>query len=448
MKSYEMVDVFTSTHPADELNYIQRPAISKRFDRALEQKGRQIIVYGPSGAGKSSLILNKKIEFNLNYIITQCITTMTFEDIILDAFGQLEIFHKEEVSSNEMLENKASLGLSIPIIGLSAGIGGKDAISTIQKFRNSIDFKPTPQRLIEELGKSKKIWIIEDFHKINDSDKKNIAQLMKMFMDKSTLYPSLKVIAIGAVNTARQVLHYDNEMNNRISEIEVPLMTYEELESIIIRGEKLLNISIVDSVKKKIISLSSGLPSVTHQICYLMCKEERLNKTNPLVTQKFFKDTLDKAIDEYIHDYSDTFKSTLETALKVVRNRKIDNPIEIFKAILHLNKEFFSTQEVLKIIQFKHKEYRGNGLERYLFEFTTPERGEVLRYSEEVEKFYFINPFIKAYFYCSFNHDKSFKSMKAKIKNEEIKSSLFELYKGLSDDIVDYDEEDFFQQDI
>ena len=43
-------------------------------------------------------------------------------------------------------------------------------------------------------------------------------------MDKSADYPYLKIIALGAVNTGREVVEYDTEMRNRVSEIEVTLM--------------------------------------------------------------------------------------------------------------------------------------------------------------------------------------------------------------------------------
>jgi hypothetical protein len=46
-------------------------------------------------------------------------------------------------------------------------------------------------------------------------------------------FRSLKIIAIGAVDTARQVIEYDPEMKNRVSEIHVPLMLKEELKEII-----------------------------------------------------------------------------------------------------------------------------------------------------------------------------------------------------------------------
>lgn len=76
-------------------------------------------------------------------------------------------------------------------------------------------------------------WVIEDFHKVEESEKMKLSQAMKIFMDCGTDYPELKIIALGAAQTARQVVEYDDEMRNRISEIEVLLMEDDEIHQII-----------------------------------------------------------------------------------------------------------------------------------------------------------------------------------------------------------------------
>ncbi len=63
-------------------------------------------------------------------------------------------------------------------------------------------------------------------------------------MDLSATFPTLKIICVGAEDTARQVIQYDSEMKNRVSEIKVPLMTSEEISQIVTRGFDLLNIKI------------------------------------------------------------------------------------------------------------------------------------------------------------------------------------------------------------
>ncbi len=54
--------------------------------------------------------------------------------------------------------------------------------------------------------------------------------------------PEVKIIAIGAVDSAREVVQSEPEMRNRVSEIAVPLMTPEELSEIVTKGAGLLRV--------------------------------------------------------------------------------------------------------------------------------------------------------------------------------------------------------------
>ena len=142
------------------------------------------------------------------------------------------------------------------------------------KTKNNISVLPpqlTPQRLGHFFGESNSCWVLEDFHKITGENKTKIAQLMKVFMDMSVNYDELKIIAIGAVSTARQVVEYDSELSGRVSEIKVPIMDNDEIEEIINKGEKLLNIHFSIETKEKIIKYSCGSPTICHQICLNIC---------------------------------------------------------------------------------------------------------------------------------------------------------------------------------
>lgn len=73
----------------------------------------------------------------------------------------------------------------------------------------------TSQALARFLGETKCCWLLEDFHKIAPEQKLHLSQVMKLFIDMADHYRELKIIAIGAVDTARQVIKYDIEMRNQ-----------------------------------------------------------------------------------------------------------------------------------------------------------------------------------------------------------------------------------------
>ncbi|APQ16176.1 ATP-binding protein [Maribacter hydrothermalis] len=396
---FTLEEVFTPSQPAS-YTFVERKSVDSRLDRALRTPGKQIIVYGYSGVGKTTLLTNKFKSQNISTIITRCVSGMTLADIVKDAFNQLEVFF---VSQADKLEgNKIGGDISASYFGIKASISAEVRDDNKLTIKRAVELPITPQTLAKYIGESNNCWVIEDFHKIKSDDKILLAQIMKVFMDSSVDYPKLKIIAIGAVNTAREVVQFDPEMKNRISEIEVPLMSNDNLASIIEVGEKLLNIVIPSNVSNKIIAYSSGLPAVTHQLGLLVCELNNVLKTH--VSPKALEikiNTFDAALDEFLAENSDTYKAIYESAIKVVHKRKSENPKDILKAILASNKENVTVSDIKETLQLQDRNYKGNNLKKYVDELTLPTRSEILRLNKNSNSYYFANPFIKAYCQCT-----------------------------------------------
>lgn len=398
-KVYKLEEVFTPTQPA-YYTFVERSAINDRLERAIKMPGKQIVLYGCSGVGKTTILAHKIRRKEISCIITRCVSGMTMNDIIIDAFNQLEAYYTSSKEKEVCADIEGTLSASY--LGIKAKIKsliGEKSKSTTKRI---VEVPIAPQSLGKLIGAANKLWIIEDFHKINAKEKVLLSQIMKVFMDLSIEYPSLKIIAIGAVNTAREVVQYDSEMKNRISEIEIPLMTRDNLVSIVHLGMKCLNIQIPESVINKIVAYSSGLPAVTHQLTYLLCCVNNIQKTHSSI--KAFSipvNTLDLAMDEYLVDNSDTFKSIYECATCVMYKRKNETPCNILKAILMCDKDAVSITEIRDMMKMIDKEYTGgSNLKKYVDELTTPLRAEILRYNKESMTYYFSNPFIKSYCQC------------------------------------------------
>lgn len=396
MKKYKLFDVFTPAQPAS-LTYIERDKVSKQLIRALKTPGKQVIVYGHSGSGKTTILKQKLVELELEKVTTRCMKGMSLADIIIDAFNQLNIYYQSSVESSN--ENKIGGGVSASYLGLKASLSGEKDSGIKSHSKRAVELPITPQTLATFFGEAKTAWIIEDFHKIDKDEKVKLSQIMKVFMDMADKHKSLKIIAIGAVNKARDVVHYDQEMRNRVSEIEVPLMKVSELEEIIRKGCKLLNIVIPEDVTEKIAIYSSGLASVTHQLALLICAEEDITETVKS-KQVLDKKVLKKAIDNYISENSDTLKSVYDVAIKVRRTRKHESPTEILAAMLKNKKDNQTVREIATTMREKFNSYKETNLRKYLDELTTSERGEILRYDKTSDTFLFSTPFIKAYAYC------------------------------------------------
>lgn len=394
MTEYYTNQVFTPTKPA-VLSYAERNhKINNHLIDALMTPGKQIVLYGHSGCGKTTLLINKLNETYESYFITRCTKSMGFDQVLLDGFDQLEEVY---IQKTERKKFKLSPELSIDYQDIKASF--KFFEKTKETEINKISLIPpqlTTRKLAKFFGEANACWVLEDFHKIKEDEKSKTSQLMKVFMDMSLEYDNVKIIAIGALGTARQVIEYDKEMNNRVSEIFVPYMSTSEISNIINTGEKLLNLRFAKDVKDKIIKFSCGLPSICHQLCLNICFNLKIYKTQKNLRAINIED-LDKAIEKFLEEKSDSLKADYDRAIKVIRQSKNNLPEKIIEVCLNLNKDEFTIEEILEKID--KKTFNLKEIEKVVSELISIKRSEILFFDEYSNRYRFSNLFLKAY--CS-----------------------------------------------
>jgi hypothetical protein len=386
-------EVFTPTLPA-KLTFVERATVDDKLVRALQTPGKQIVVFGHSGAGKTTLIDNKLEQIFETHITTRCMAGMTFEQIVLNAFDQLSPYYKKDVQFEKSSGRKASLQSEYEIVkaGLELSSSEKESSTSSRMLPPQL----TPQFLGALMGDAKACWLIEDFHKVGEPEKVKLAQTMKVFMDVAASYPDLKVVAIGAVSTGREVVRYDQEMSGRVAEISVPLMANEELRLIIEKGARLLGLAFDSSVERQIVSLSNGLPAICHQLCLNVCFAMNVVST-AIPGRAVGQADLDAAIKMYIDDASDTLKERYDRAVRNRRQGRFDNGRIIVKALCEFDQDGAVYGNLHKTIKNTNSDYPAGNLTQYLKELQSPERGEVVGLDTASGKFYFSDPFIRAF---------------------------------------------------
>ena len=394
MEIYDVRKIFTPASPA-VLTFIERESINDRLFDALNTTGKQVVVYGHSGSGKSTLLRNKLYQTHENHKTTRCMIGLTFDDLLLDAFDQLAPFYVAERTNTAT--TMISSSIQADYMGLRSQMGAQMSDESKSVQRRILPPQLTPQRLAVFFGEARCCWVLEDFHKIPEQEKKKLAQTMKIFMDMAVDYSDLKIIAIGAVGTARQVVAYDREMQRRVSEILVPLMTAKEIESIIVRGEELLNIQFPTKVKRNIVRYSNGLASVCHQLALNMCLVSGVLET-PTKKEHINPDVFGKALEIYVADESDSTKALFDMAVKQRRKQKFDNCRLILGALAKCEEEDgMSRSEILDVITKTTPTYPPGNLNLYLKELQSEERGGLIRFDANSGKYTFPNPFHKVF---------------------------------------------------
>jgi GTPase SAR1 family protein len=395
---FRATDVFTPGIPA-RATFVERENLNDQLVDALNTPGKQIVVYGQSGTGKSTLLTNKVQQvYGAKKIVSRCTIATTFENLLLSAFDQLEVFYTASASikTTSSITGKLEQNYLALKTAIEANLSNENTASKTRLLPPQL----TPERLAQYCGAADCCWVLEDFHKVPLAEKTRLSQIMKVFTDVAADYPLVKIIAIGAVDTARQVIQYDPEMRTRVAEIAVPMMTRDELMIILKKGEELLNIQF-GSHKEQIAEYSSGLGAICHQIGLNMCNSAGITETcedEYLIKNEQFKD----AIQRYLIDSSDTLKQAFDIAMRRTRSRKFDNTRLILEALTLIGANGATKGEILKKIHVKVPDYPSGNLTTYLPELQSSKRGSILRFDTASGKFYFSDPLYHAYAQCLF----------------------------------------------
>jgi phage pi2 protein 07 len=427
-ENYQLQEVFTPTTPARTC-FVEREEINDKLVRALRTPGRQIVVYGHTGTGKTTLLINKLRQLYEYHITTRCMKGMKFEQIILDAFDKLSPFYVSEMSTKDNKDESFSGGFDYNSIKLQ--INCSSALESNRKENRVLPPQLTPAALGRFIGEKKACWVIEDFHKIDEVEKSHLSQMMKVFMDMAEDYPDLKIITLGATNTAREVIEYDHEMKNRVAEIFVPLMTAAEVRGIIEKGEMALNIKIPDLIKNNIVKYCNGLASSCHHLCLNMCDAAGVNETVDGIIKELNPKDYEAAVKSYLEDSSDSVKSSFDKALKKSRANEFEAEI-VINALSSFKEDGAARFDILKKIKIQKPKCNDAVLKRKLEKLCKMENGGIVRYDEVSGRYSFSDPIYKAYA-AAYSHAANQKSggSQPPPSLEEIQNLLIKLLNSL-----------------
>lgn len=393
MDKYDVYKVFTPTTPA-RLAFVEREKVNLKLVSALRTPGKQVVVYGHSGSGKTTLLVNKLHQLYEHHLTSRCMKGLKFEALIVDAFDQLAPYYLSEQTSAS--KSTLTVQLSQEYFSIKSQLG---ASNTQEEGVKSIRILPpqlTPQALGRFIGQVNSCWVLEDFHKIDESERAKLSQIMKVFMDMADEYPSLKVIAIGAVDTARQVVEYDGEMKNRVAEIHVPLMDNVEVEEIIKTGSGLMKIRFDNDLIEGIGSYSNGMAAVCHHLCLNICSTQGIYETQEDIIDIDFS-ALQDALNIYLEETSDTLKRAFDIAFRQERTRTYDNNKLIIKALSELNQDGSLRNEILEKIRNVEPNYPQGNLTRFLDLLCDGKEVSIIRYDSISGRYSFSDPIYRVF---------------------------------------------------
>jgi hypothetical protein len=191
-----------------------RPAAFSRLKVALRTPGRGVIVEGPSGIGKSTAIARALDELELNRDVTR--------------------LSAREPTDIEYLEALPDLG---------------------------------------EFG----TVIIDDFHRLEDSVKARIADLLKVTADTEDEHR--KLVIIGINEAGRALIDTAPDLTNRLEVVKFEVELPQKIQEMVEAGENALNVKL--SAKSLIVEKAQGSFYIAQLLCMNACVQADVLEDQP-----------------------------------------------------------------------------------------------------------------------------------------------------------------------
>lgn len=383
--------VFTPTTSA-ETNYVGRPKLESLISNSLLTPGKQLLLFGHSGSGKTTIIRSVLKMNHIRFIKTHCEAASTFNDILYAAFDSLNRFVVDEKNTTRGQTITGKLALEYRKI--SSEITKEVSEENSTKLVRLLPPQLTPQKLAQFFGEGNLVWIIEDFHKVADKEKKRIADLLKIFVDNASDYKITKVVCIGACENASDLVKLEPDLKTRVDEIKIHMLSEEEIRKLITNGCALLNLDIATDLLDKISYYSSHIASTAHQMCLDICLakniEQRKWKKKQLIDTDF-----GTAVEGYIKANEGSFSIAYDIA---IRNELGWYILKTFSQNSHQKLSF---DEIKRIINSSKKSFTENEINDKLKELCSSELG-VLFYSSSADKYMIASPYWQSFLRIQF----------------------------------------------
>ncbi|MBN4001965.1 hypothetical protein [Nostoc sp. LPT] len=278
----QLGEVFGIATSIPKYTYVDRASLDKTF-KYLLSRDQHIVIHGASKQGKTILCKKNLLEYQC--LPVRCGSNPTLEKIYLEILRLLGTHIPTEITKSFTLgaegKAKASVGFKVPFMG--SGTGELEGASNLEKSSENVYElvgvnSDSLGYIAEEIKKSNKKVVIEDFHYLPDVEKRRLAFDLKALWDNSVFF-----IVIGIWADQNLLTYYNGDLSGRVSEIDVQ-WNNAELEEVLRKGEEVLNFSFVDSIRQGILNDANQNVGLLQRIAEKYCFEadilENLKQTH------------------------------------------------------------------------------------------------------------------------------------------------------------------------
>lgn len=170
-----------------------------------------------------------------------------------------------------VIEGPSGIGKTTSVIKAISDAGLAERVLSLSARKNDdIAFiRDLPRQL--PLG----TVVIDDFHRLDNDSKKELADLMKILADEGAAHS--KIIVLGIPNAGQSLISFGKDLANRIEIIQFEANPEHKIDELITKGERALNVSL--NIREEIVSAAQGSFYIAQMLAYNTCIRSNVLKT-------------------------------------------------------------------------------------------------------------------------------------------------------------------------
>jgi len=188
----------------------------------------------------------------------------TYTFVHPSAFGRLKVALRTP-GRGVVIEGPSGIGKSTAVSKVLEELGWNDRVTTLSA-RDPVDVEYIS--LLPQMSDAGTV-VIDDFHRLEDSIKSEVADLLKISADREE--KSRKLIVIGINEAGKSLIESSPDLANRLEVIRFEVEPPVRIEALIAAGEAAFNVQI--EARQHIIENSRGSFYIAQLLCWDACVE-------------------------------------------------------------------------------------------------------------------------------------------------------------------------------
>lgn len=335
-------DVFGISTNIPLYTYVDRSGLDDRL-RYLLSTDRHIVIHGASKQGKT--ILRKKVLSDDEAIVIQCSTTTTLFDVYADILRKLGVNSSLQIrqTSSTSEEKSAQLGseLSSPMAKINSNVTTSTTAENDIEVNGDVSGTDAGNLgyVAENIRKSNKRIVVEDFHYLSEKDQRNLAFDLKALWDYKVF-----MIIVGVWAEQNLLTYYNGDLSGRIEEIDVQWQN-NELAQVVNKGEQVLKIKFSDDLRQAILDDANQNVGLLQRILEKYCYYAGITQTQTIIQELTRFEPLEKSRSGICEEEEVRYRQFNDAVQRGFRGYE-DSELKVYKHILRVFCE--STDQEIK----------------------------------------------------------------------------------------------------